>query len=122
MTPGSHPFDSLERALTTVAVLMPPTLLEQLVAQPSGLRRSIQGLLPDEVSPLILVVDQFEELYTMTGEQERQAFTEALVDAITHPQSRLRIVITLRADFYDHPLATLGIGDSYGTTRSWSLR
>ena len=111
MTPGSHPFDSLERALTKVAVSMPPTLLEQLVAQPSGLRKSIQGLLPDEVSPLILVVDQFEELYTMTGEQERQAFTEALVDAITHPQSRLRIVITLRADFYDHPLATMGIGE-----------
>ena len=111
MTPGTHPFESLERALTTVAVSMPPTLLEQLVAQPSGLRRSIQGLLPDEVSPLVLVVDQFEELYTMTGDQERQAFTEALVDAITHPQSRLRIVITLRADFYDHPLATMGIGE-----------
>jgi len=111
MTPGSHPFDSLERALTSVAVSMPPTLLEQLVAQPSGLRRSIPGLLPDEVSPFVLVVDQFEELYTMTGDQERQAFTEALVDAITHPQSRLRIVITLRADFYDHPLATMGIGE-----------
>ncbi len=111
MTPGSHPFDSLERALTSVAVSMPPTLLEQLVAQPSGLRRSIQGLLPDEVSPFVLVVDQFEELYTMTGDQERQAFTESLVDAITHPQSRLRIVITLRADFYDHPLATTGLGE-----------
>ena len=111
MTPGSHPFDSLERALTSVAVSMPPTLLEQLVAQPSGLRRSIPGLLPDDVSPFVLVVDQFEELYTMTGDQERQAFTEALVDAITHPQSRLRIVITLRADFYDHPLATMGIGE-----------
>jgi DNA-binding SARP family transcriptional activator/ABC-type glycerol-3-phosphate transport system substrate-binding protein/tRNA A-37 threonylcarbamoyl transferase component Bud32 len=111
MTPGAHPFDSLERALTSVAVSMPPTLLEQLVAQPSGLRRSVQGLLPDEVSPFVLVVDQFEELYTMTRDQERQAFTEALVDAITHPQSRLRIVITLRADFYDHPLATMGIGE-----------
>ncbi|MET0565939.1 MAG: BTAD domain-containing putative transcriptional regulator [Acidimicrobiia bacterium] len=111
MTPGSHPFDSLERAITSVAVSMPPTLVEQLVAQPSGLRRSIPGLLPDEVSPFVLVVDQFEELYTMTGDHERQVFTEALVDAITHPQSRVRVVITLRADFYDHPLATIGIGE-----------
>ncbi|MET0696022.1 MAG: extracellular solute-binding protein [Acidimicrobiia bacterium] len=111
MTPGSHPFDSLERALASVAVSMAPTLLEELVARPSGLRRSIRGILPDEVSPFILVVDQFEELYTMTGDHERQAFTEALVDAITHPQGRLRIVITLRADFYDHPLATMGIGE-----------
>lgn len=111
MTPGSHPFESLEGALSSVAVSMPPTLLEQLVAKPSGLRRSVQGLLPDEVSPLVLVVDQFEELYTMTGDQERQAFTEALVDSITNPQSRVRIVITLRADFYDHPLATVGFGE-----------
>lgn len=111
MTPGTHPFESLERALTSVAVSLPPMLLEQLVARPSGLRRSVQGLLPDEVSPVVLVVDQFEELYTMTSEQERQAFTDALVDAVTHAQSRLRIVITLRADFYDHPLATRGIGE-----------
>ncbi len=111
MTPGSHPFAGLERALSHVAVSMPPTLLEQLLARPSGLRQSIQDMLPDEASPLVLVVDQFEELYTLTGAEERQAFTEALVDAITHPQSRLRIVITLRADFYDHPLATSGIGE-----------
>jgi DNA-binding SARP family transcriptional activator/ABC-type glycerol-3-phosphate transport system substrate-binding protein/tRNA A-37 threonylcarbamoyl transferase component Bud32 len=111
MTPGANPFESLERALTRVAVSMPPTLLEQLVARPSGLRRSVESILPDEASPLVLVIDQFEELYTLTGEQERQAFTESLVDSITHPQSRLRIVITLRADFYDHPLATRGIGE-----------
>jgi DNA-binding SARP family transcriptional activator/ABC-type glycerol-3-phosphate transport system substrate-binding protein/serine/threonine protein kinase len=111
MTPGSHPFAALERALSHVAVAMPPTLLEQLLARPSGLRHAVQDVLPDEVSPLILVVDQFEELYTLTGPEERQAFTEALVDASTHPQSRLRVVITLRADFYDHPLATRGIGE-----------
>ena len=111
MTPGVHPFESLERALTKVAVNTPPMLLEQLLAEPSGLRRAADAILPDQMSPLVLVVDQFEELYTVAADDEREAFTEALVEASTHPRSRLRVVITLRADFYDHPLGTPGLGE-----------
>ena len=111
MTPGVHPFESVERALAKVAVHAPPMLLEQLLAEPSGLRRATDSILPDQESPLVLVVDQFEELYTVAADDEREAFTEALVEASTHPRSRLRIVITLRADFYDHPLATPGLGE-----------
>jgi DNA-binding SARP family transcriptional activator/ABC-type glycerol-3-phosphate transport system substrate-binding protein/tRNA A-37 threonylcarbamoyl transferase component Bud32 len=111
MTPGVHPFEGLERAVAKVAVNTPPMLLDQMLAEPSGLRRSIDAILPDQVSPLVLVVDQFEELYTIAAEDERQAFAAALVEAVTHPRSRLRVVITLRADFYDHPLATPGLGE-----------
>ena len=111
MTPGIHPFESLGRALTKVAVTVPPTLLEHLVASPSGIRRSVDAMLPDDGSPLVLVVDQFEELYTMAGERERVDFTNALVDSITHRQSRLRVIVTLRADFYDQPLSSPGLGE-----------
>lgn len=111
MTPGVHPFESIERALAKVAVNPPPMLLEQMLAEASGLRRAVDAILPDQASPLVLVVDQFEELYTIAADDEREAFTEALVEAITHPRSRLRVVITLRADFYDHPLATPGLGE-----------
>ena len=111
MTPGAHPFESMERALTKVAVKSPMMLLEQLLAEPAGLRRSVDAILPDQMSPLVLVIDQFEELYTVAVDDERAAFTEALVEAITHPRSRLRVVITLRADFYDHPLGTPGLGE-----------
>jgi ABC-type glycerol-3-phosphate transport system substrate-binding protein/tRNA A-37 threonylcarbamoyl transferase component Bud32 len=111
MTPGVHPFESLVQALTKVAVGTSPLLLEQMLAEPSGLRRSVDTILPDHGSPLVLVVDQFEELYTIAAENERATFTEALVEAITHPRSRLRVVITLRADFYDHPLASPGLGE-----------
>jgi DNA-binding SARP family transcriptional activator/ABC-type glycerol-3-phosphate transport system substrate-binding protein len=111
MTPGVHPFESMERALTKVAVKSPVMLLEQLLAEPAGLRRAVEMILPDQISPLILVIDQFEELYTVAADDERAAFTEALVEAIAHHRSRLRVVITLRADFYDHPLAAPGLGE-----------
>jgi ABC-type glycerol-3-phosphate transport system substrate-binding protein/serine/threonine protein kinase len=106
MTPGSRPFESLARALAQVAVAAPPTLLEQLQIRAEGLREIVDEILPDDGSPLLLVVDQFEELYTLAREDERQAFIDSLVDAATHPRSRLRVVVTLRADFYDHPLAS----------------
>jgi DNA-binding SARP family transcriptional activator/serine/threonine protein kinase/ABC-type glycerol-3-phosphate transport system substrate-binding protein len=111
MTPGAHPFEGLERALSAVAVNRSPILLDQMLADSSGLRRSVDLILPDLTSPLVLVVDQFEELYTIAAADERETFAAALVEAVTHPRSRLRVVITLRADFYDHPLATPGLGE-----------
>ena len=111
MTPGVYPFESLVRGLSKVASTIPSTLLEQIQIGPSGLRQATDQILPDDRSPLVLVVDQFEELYTMVGDDEREAFIEALVEAVIHARSRLRVVITLRADFYDHPLASRPLGE-----------
>ena len=62
-------------------------------------------------SRLLLVVDQFEELFTLCrGEAERQAFIDNLMLA-TDPEmdGPTTVVITLRADFYSHcaPYAAL---------------
>ncbi|WP_249401545.1 DNA-binding protein [Streptomyces sp. YIM 121038] len=52
-----------------------------------------------------LVVDQFEELFTLCHDaRERAAFLELLLTA-TDPDSRLRVVLGVRADFYAHCLA-----------------
>ena len=47
---------------------------------------------------LLLVVDQFEELFTLTPPQERAAFVERLVSSLS--VEGLVLVPTLRADFY----------------------
>ncbi|HEU5114054.1 MAG TPA: ABC transporter substrate-binding protein, partial [Acidimicrobiia bacterium] len=47
----------------------------------------------------------------LVSEDERESFTNALVEAIEHRSSRVRVVITLRADFYDHPLASRQLGE-----------
>src|SRR3546814_10444660 len=50
--------------------------------------------------PLLLCIDQFEELFTLASEGQRQAFVTAL-SAMTDPaDSKLRLVIAVRADFY----------------------
>jgi WD40 repeat protein len=52
----------------------------------------------------VLVVDQFEELFTMTDEASRALFIDSIVNAVTDPRNQIRVVATLRADFFDRPL------------------
>jgi WD40 repeat protein len=111
MIPGRHPFEELEAALLRVAVNPPASLLEQLRSDDTGLRRAVRRVLPEDESELLLIIDQFEELFTLTEEDERDAFLDALVGALLDDRSRIRVVITLRADFYDRPLVYSDLGE-----------
>src|SRR5262249_10155224 len=49
---------------------------------------------------ILLVVDQFEELFTLCGDaRERGRYADALARAARGPEEPLRVVITLRDDF-----------------------
>ena len=53
----------------------------------------------------MLVIDQFEELFTLVDDETiRQRFLANLVTAVTEPHGRVKVVLTLRADLYDKPL------------------
>lgn len=110
MTPGSHPFEELESALRSIAIHPPASLLDELISE-HGFERAIARILPDDGSQVVLVIDQFEELFTLTDDDTAQAFLDTLAAAVANAQSRLRVVITLRADFYDRPLRHLQIGE-----------
>jgi WD40 repeat protein/serine/threonine protein kinase/DNA-binding XRE family transcriptional regulator len=112
-TPGSHPFEELETALLRVAVNPPESLLGQLRFDERGLLRAVGRILPpDKTVDLVLVVDQFEELFTLVEDEDtRAAFLESILTAVLDPRSRLRVVITLRADFTDRPLEYVDFGE-----------
>jgi WD40 repeat protein/DNA-binding SARP family transcriptional activator len=112
MTPGTHPLEELEQALLPIAVNPPPSLVEPMLKDRRGLLHAIQRILPQGDGTLLLVVDQFEELYTLTtDEKQRERFIDCLLAAIAEPGSPLRLVVTLRADFYDRPLGYLPLGE-----------
>lgn len=115
MTPGSHPLEELELALLPIAVDPPPSLLEPLQKDERGLLRIIRRILPDEDrAQLLLVIDQFEELFTLVDEDvHRRYFLDSLLTALNAPRSSLRVVVTLRADFYDRPLQYQPIGELF---------
>jgi WD40 repeat protein/DNA-binding SARP family transcriptional activator len=103
MTPQDRPFDQLERALLAVGVDAPASMAELLEAD-DGLREATARLLPPS-GQLLLIIDQFEELFTLVSDEAtRERFLSVMAQAIGDPASPVRIVITLRADFYDRPL------------------
>jgi DNA-binding SARP family transcriptional activator/WD40 repeat protein len=104
MYPAAAPFDELERALGQIAVksLRPS---DGLLADPQGLTRVLESILPDGHGGVVLVIDQFEELFSMVeSEAVRSLFLDSIVAAVSAPSSPLRVVVTLRADFFDRPL------------------
>jgi DNA-binding SARP family transcriptional activator/WD40 repeat protein len=104
MFPGSYPFEELSAALLRVAVERPDDLVEELACDELGMRRVAKRILPPG-SELLLVVDQFEELFTLTTDEEmRRRFLDGLTALAADRRSPVRVVITLRADFLDHPL------------------
>lgn len=112
MMPGTHPFDELEIALTRVAANQSGSLREQLDRDARGLLRVASLILPDDESELVVIVDQFEEIFTLVDDEaRRRQFINLLQEAIVEPRSRVRVIITLRADFYDRPLQYAEFGE-----------
>jgi WD40 repeat protein len=112
MEPGLHPLEELETTLLRIAVNPPPSLLAQLKEDTRGLLRAARRCLPDDRSELFLFIDQFEQVFTQARDKDEVAhFLDSIVTAVTDESSRVRVIITLRADFYDRPLLYPAFGD-----------
>ena len=60
---------------------------------------------------MLLIIDQFEEIYTLASDGDREEFIVAIDEALDSPRSRLKVLLTLRADFYDHPLRSTQLAE-----------
>ncbi len=111
LTPGAHPLEALAGVLARIAtddstpVAKTREFNDELKLANDegaydGLRR-IADSLPEIASvPLIVLVDQFEEIYSLCDDKTaRTAFIENLLQAASDAGSRTSVVITLRTDF-----------------------
>jgi basic membrane lipoprotein Med (substrate-binding protein (PBP1-ABC) superfamily)/DNA-binding SARP family transcriptional activator len=105
MVPGGHPFIELEAALLRSSLDAPDTLAAQLADGDSGILRAALRILPTPESRLLLIIDQFEELFTLVDDPAVQRhFLSGLLTALDDTRGRIAVILTLRADFYDRPL------------------
>ena len=112
LVPGAHPLRELESALLGVGVNPPPSLLDELERDERGLIRAVDRILPEPDAELLIVLDQLEELFTLVdSDAERAHLLESIQAATSDPGSRIRVVATLRADFFDQPLSVRGFGE-----------
>ncbi len=105
LTPTAHPLENLAACLTrqSESVTATSTLMDDLKNDSRSLRLYIRKLLSQSGGTnLLLLVDQFEETFTLCKDtDERKAFIENLL-SLVEEESVVRLVLTLRADFYHH--------------------
>jgi WD40 repeat protein/DNA-binding SARP family transcriptional activator len=103
ITPTARPLEALALSLTrqVPGVGAAAALLDDLARDPRSLHLAATRLAQESPgSHLLLLVDQFEELFTLCrAEAERRAFVDNLLYAAETPGPTL-VVLALRADFY----------------------
>jgi WD40 repeat protein/DNA-binding SARP family transcriptional activator len=104
ITPGAEPLEALASALAPAAARPPAAVLGYLQDHPDDLAQ-VFGSRHDE--RLVVVIDQFEELFTLCEqESERRTFVRALTAVSTPtedvPVPPVLVVLGIRADFYGH--------------------
>ncbi|MGW3966219.1 nSTAND1 domain-containing NTPase [Amycolatopsis sp. NPDC005003] len=103
LTPGPRPLQECAVKFAAALGVAPGALLDDFAAHPRNLGLAARQLADGAEEDLVLVVDQFEEVFTLCQDDEEQArFLDALVTATTEPGSRTRVVLGIRTDFYTH--------------------
>ncbi len=112
MVPGEVPLEELAAALLSVSTSPLPGIVELLRDSEGGLAEGVAWALPSQDSRLVLMIDQFEEVFTQVEqESDRQQFLDLILNAVAAENSPVIIIATLRADFYDRPLLYQGFGE-----------
>ena len=103
LTPTAHPLEALATELTrdSDSVTTTARLIDDLAQEPRSLALFLSRANSKRHS--VLVVDQFEELFTLCRDEfDREAFIDNLLNLVSPDQSKVTLIITLRADFYAH--------------------
>jgi len=108
VTPTSRPLEALAASLDRA---QKAALLDELRRDARGLRRHLQRII-EPGQQRLLVVDQFEELFTLCHDAfEREAFVDNLLGA-AEADGPTAVVVALRADFYPHCAEYAGLRDA----------
>jgi DNA-binding CsgD family transcriptional regulator/WD40 repeat protein len=103
MTSGEEPLAELASKLAGLTSTSALSVLRELESDTRALDMSVRDLTPEGEDDfrLVLVVDQFEEVFTMCRERAQQEqFVKLLLKAIEKPGGRMMLVLALRADLY----------------------
>ncbi|MBK8027244.1 MAG: AAA family ATPase [Chloroflexi bacterium] len=104
-TPGPQPVQALAARLLSIVGgnRLLPELVALINAESDNLNQMIAGAMVDhpEDARFVIVIDQFEEVFTRASAVERERFLEALTTAANINGGRATVVITMRADYFD---------------------
>ncbi len=100
-TPLGEVAACLARRGTPGAAVSVSACVAALKRDPMALYQESLALLGPGDGAVLWVIDQFEEIFTLCRDaEERRACIDGLVHAAAVPEGRVRIVLSMRADFY----------------------
>jgi WD40 repeat protein/energy-coupling factor transporter ATP-binding protein EcfA2 len=102
LTPGAEPVLALAEAMSPLTGEPAEVLLARWTAEPASARTSLCATLKGR---LLVVIDQFEEVFTATNEPRRADFLRLLDSISAGTGAPAMVVLGLRADFYGHCLS-----------------
>ncbi|MEV4379275.1 AAA family ATPase [Streptosporangium sp. NPDC049644] len=105
LNPGDDPVGTLAKRFAVLGDSSPEEFRRRLQDQPGHLREALVRILGDRTERPVIIVDQFEEVFTACpDEHQRRIFVEALhsVSVGTEGDAPAVVVIGVRADFYGH--------------------
>ncbi|MBR8838163.1 MAG: caspase family protein [Stigonema ocellatum SAG 48.90 = DSM 106950] len=85
-------------SLSPLSPLSPPTPHSPLPT-PHLLEEFVYWIRSLPYPVVVLVIDQFEELFTQANATERERFLELVLGAVKYAPDRFKLIISLRADF-----------------------
>jgi hypothetical protein len=106
LTPGKHPVMALASALGEISPTPPDALTlkqysTEIRKEPQMLHLQADAKLgPSKQNALVVLVDQFEQVFSCDEEQDRKAFIDTLLYAASQPSPAVYVILTVRADFY----------------------
>ncbi len=99
--PSAKPLQALTKILvdcgTTKEQAHQKLQIEGLLYQ--GVEGFVQWLRNRPEPMVVLVIDQFEELFTLAQTIDRQQFLELILGAVKYASDRFKLILTVRADF-----------------------
>ncbi len=108
LTPGTDPTKHLIEAIGELAIAGPDAdgdgdsanaVSDEQIAR--RIRSAVERV-PD--GDLVIVVDQIEEIWTVCDDDARTDFLRHLTALVDQPADRVRVLVSLRADFFDRLL------------------
>ncbi|WP_248964805.1 nSTAND1 domain-containing NTPase [Sphaerisporangium perillae] len=121
MTPGEHPLDTLVDLVAKTSGVDPEALRDDLAGDPDALSAALDiaqrsaSASDARQSRRLLVVDQFEETFTLCADDgERRRFVEALLGMTLGADRRTVVVLGVRADFLAHLTQHPGLVEALG--------
>ncbi len=101
--PGAVPLDNLARIIQTPQT-PPHAIIENFIQDRSYLSRQLNQHAP---SGAVLLIDQFEELYTLCHDDlHRRVFIDNLLGVLQSPNNPHTVIITMRSDLESNLMRT----------------